>query len=150
MIWSSTMRFATVAALTGWAASAWALDDAAMSAPGKTAALAALSEGADVPARPPRLPELPPDNALDALANAAFGRKSETAGRTRAEGHEHAADDARAAYVDAAVQAAEASVAAAARNAIADVRAAAGQARASAAKADGNARVRGAPAAARL
>jgi hypothetical protein len=123
--------------MTAWVTSAWALDDAANLATGptgKAAAHAALSDGADVPAHPPQLPESAADRARDALANTAFGKTGQAQRRARTEARERAAADARSAHADAANQAAQGSLAAAARGANADGRAAAAQARASAAK----------------
>jgi hypothetical protein len=113
-------------------------DQHAPSQPGKAAAHAALSDGADVPATPPELPQHASDQARRALANAAFGKKGEAARKAHAQADQHGADAAIAAHADAADRAAQGSVAAAARSANADSRTAAAQARASAAKANGS------------
>jgi hypothetical protein len=105
-------------------------------APGRAAAHAALSDGADLPARPPQLPLQASDRARQTLANTAFGDKGAAAvSAAHAEAQSHAGADALDAHLDAASRAAQGSVAAAARNANADARMAAGQTRATSAKA---------------
>jgi hypothetical protein len=103
---------------------------------GKAAAHAALSDGADLPATPPQLPAQASDQAHQALANTAFGKKGQATSRAHAQAQPHAVDDAGAAHANVANRAAQGSVAAAARGANADGRAAAGQARATTAKAN--------------
>jgi hypothetical protein len=130
-------RVIAIAALTFAAGTARASDvDKGGSQPGRAAAHAALSDGADVPATAPQLPLDASNQAARTLTSKAFGKNGETVSQAHAEADRHAGTDASEAHVDAALRAAQGSVAAAARSANADARAAAGLARANAAKAN--------------
>ena len=136
MSMSTTLRTASFTFLVFSAAVARADDRAAATESGKAAAHAALSEAAELPAEPPKLPALAADGARKAQADTTFAKKGEATRRAHSQAAQHVADDARSAHIDAADRAAQGSVAAAARSANADDRAAAGQARAQAARAN--------------
>jgi hypothetical protein len=107
-------------------------------AKGKAAAHAALDEKAELPTVPPQLPDQAAqatEKARAAPGKNAFGAKGDAVRRAHGQGQRQAAEDAKAARVDAADRAAQGSASSAAKNANADSHAAAGQARAAAAKA---------------
>jgi hypothetical protein len=127
-------RVIAIAFLAGTSGSA-AASDTNGSQSGKAAAHAALAEQADLPTTAPQLPLQASDQAREALANTAFGKKGQAAAQAHSEAERHANRDALDAHAASADRAAQGSAAAAARGANADARAAAGQARANSAKA---------------
>jgi hypothetical protein len=131
------VRIATVAgalwALTG--AVRAAEDSGGAPRPGRAAAHAALTDGADLPATPPSLPELLPDGARRTPDPATLGKKAEAAREAQNQADQHANDGAREAREDAANRAAQSSIVGVVRGAAADARAAAAQARTNSAKA---------------
>ena len=124
-------------------------DDVAASRPGRAAAHAALTDGADLPATPPSLPAVSSDGTRRAresaaLANGSNGAKrSESAREAESQADQHANVGARLTREEIAKRVAEASIVAAVRSAAADQHAAAAQARATSAKA--NAKAAGPP-----
>jgi hypothetical protein len=101
----------------------------------KAAAHASLTERADVPDHPPKLPDGLPEAAQRALPDAALRKKGDAVRRAKDEAQRGADDAAHAARADVANKSAQGSAASAARSGNADERAAAGQARARAARA---------------
>jgi hypothetical protein len=124
-------------------------DDVAASHPGRAAAHAALTDGADLPATPPSLPAVSSDGTRRArqsavLANGGNGTKrSDSAREAESQADQHANVGARLTREEIAKRVADASIVAAVRSAAADQHAAAAQARATSAKA--NARAAGPP-----
>jgi hypothetical protein len=122
-----------LAALTGTGSAAE--DDGAEHRPGRAAAHAALTDGADLPANPPSLPELAPDGSRRGPDSAALGKKTDSAREAARQADQRASDSARVARDEAANRIAQTSIVGAVRSAASDGRAAAAQARATSAKA---------------
>jgi hypothetical protein len=124
------------ASLTALTAPALRAEDIqARSGPGRTAAHAALSDGADLPAYPPTLPELASETARHATEKTALGKRGESLREAQAQAAQRAVDGGRAARDEAVNRAAQTAIAGAVRSATADAHAAAGQARVTSARA---------------
>jgi hypothetical protein len=130
----TTLMLAFVA-LTG--AGRAAEDDGAAHRPGRAAAHAALTDGADLPANPPSLPELSVEGPRHAPDSAGLGRKADSAHEAANRADQHAADNARAARDEQANAIAQTSLAASVRSAASDAHVAAAQARTNGARATG-------------
>jgi len=101
----------------------------------KAAAHASLSDRADVPDEPPRLPDRAAQPPVKVVPDAASRKKGDAIERARDQARQAASDAARAARADVANRSAQGAAASAAKSANADDHAAAGQARARAARA---------------
>jgi hypothetical protein len=132
-----------LAALTG--AGRAAEDDGAAHRPGRAAAHAALTDGADLPANPPSLPELALDGARHTPDPAGLGKKPESARQAASEADQHANSNALTSRDEQANRIAQSSLAATVRSAANDAHVAAAQAQSNTAKAKGAAHGMGPP-----
>jgi hypothetical protein len=119
-------------------------DDGAAHRPGRAAAHAALTDGADLPANPPSLPDLAADGPRRAPDSATIGKK-DSAREADAQADQHASESARAARDEAANRIAQTSLVGAVRSAASDGRAAAAQARTNGVKAKAGGKPGGMP-----
>jgi hypothetical protein len=113
-------------------------DESAAHRPGRAAAHAALTDGADLPANPPSLPDLALEGARR-VDPASVGRKPDTTREAASQADQHASANSRAERDEQVNRIAQSSVAAAVRSATTDARVAASQARTSGAKAKASA-----------
>jgi hypothetical protein len=132
-----------LAALTGTGRAAE--DDGAAHRPGRAAAHAALTDGADLPSTPPSLPDLSSDGARRVPDPANLGRKPDLGREAASQAAQHANDNARTSRAEQASGLAQASLAAAVRSAANDAHVAAAQAQSNSAKAKGAAHGMGPP-----
>jgi hypothetical protein len=122
-----------VSALTGTVRAAE--DEGAAHRPGRTAAHAALTDGADLPANPPSLPDLSLESPRHGLDPASGARKPDATREAASQADQHASESSRAERDEQVNRIAQSSVVAAVRSANSDAHVAAVQARTSGAKA---------------
>jgi len=135
-----------LATLTGTGSAAE--DDVAASRPGRAAAHAALTDGADLPATPPALPALSSDGTRRSPESAALAtprKKGESAREAESQADQHASVGTRLTRDEVANRVAQSSIVGAVRSAGSDQHAAAAQARATSAKAKAAGRPSGLP-----
>src|SRR5262252_10976887 len=97
-------------------------DEGAAHRPGRAAAHAALTDGADLPSNPPALPELSLDGPRHAPDPANLGKKADATREAASQADQHASDSARGARDEQATRLAQSSVVAAVRGAALDAR----------------------------